>query len=186
MKEPQNRMTGNNKNSYPIILLVSILCFHSLFIAGGCSSVKEHSVTYEVWGYEAHYEPAPDVDLRIFTIKDSDEYLVQYNEKREFSDTITRRSFLLKANADLLKDREKPIFLSKSELDNLDLQEITLSHFGIYDLPDYYSRNFWEDIRCMALTPGAVAVDLLKVSAVIAVMGAVGFLERGYSYSFSP
>jgi|GEM_PF-5056165 hypothetical protein len=92
----------------------------------------------------------------------------------------------MKANTGVLKNQEKPVFLSESELDKLILTEVTIPGFWIYDLPDYYDRNLWEEIRCMLLIPRAFTVDLLQISAAVAIMGAIGFMSLGYSYSFSP
>ena len=179
-------MKGINKDEFYIILLISIFFFNSLFMTAGCSTVKEHSVTYQVWDYKAHYEPADKVNMQIYRIDGTNEFLVQYDEKREHRNTSIRRSFLLKENVGLLKNQEKPEFLSESEIDKLVLIQVKIPGFGIYDLPDYYDRNLWEDIRCMLLTPGAFTVDLLQVSAYIAILGAIGFLSSAHSYSFSP
>jgi hypothetical protein len=86
-----------------------------VFLTSGCSTVEDYSLTYKLWNnpqMRGFAEPAPNPHLSFFAAGQNNDVLVQYDEMREQSDTIRRRAYFLRQNAERVQMRKKPRFVN--------------------------------------------------------------------------
>jgi hypothetical protein len=145
-------------------------------------------------------EPANDAKLEVFILPSRD-VLVRYDELRERDGTTRQRAYLLSKNVDRIRRHEKPRFCNPASIPDLqavpvtnlsivqpDLPRVSAGYSsdrktfeligipgldGTYELPVYVENN--GAVLRMALTPFAIAGDIVVVGAVVGVAAAYAY-----------
>src|SRR5690242_15975745 len=102
-------------------ILCAALCL--LVLATGCTTVQDYSLTYKLWNnpeMRRFAEPAPEPHLALFASRKSDDVLVQYDEIREKDETVCRRAYFLRQNAERIARSEKPRFVEPQLASTMD------------------------------------------------------------------
>ncbi|MBI3879074.1 MAG: hypothetical protein HY301_03305 [Verrucomicrobia bacterium] len=170
------------------------------WLGTGCETARDVSLTHRLWSgsdLESECFPAANGRLLVHHSPAHDDFLVQYDEAKDRSTRVQPRSYFLRENADRLAARRKPNFVSKRSATDLTPVPVlaeppaTLptggyvllapdrAHFtmrvtgwpaGPYALPGYQVSDGTP--ARVALTPVAVAGDVVMVGLVAAIIGA--------------
>jgi hypothetical protein len=156
----------------------------------GCESVQNVSLTARLWHNPDYIVPAPDPKLALFQTPRG--ILAQYDEMNENSGEVHQRSYLVEANLDRIKKRQRPKFILPGKLNpktpipilprpsvgdsRPDVYAIYSSNFGSFtisrhgrevlgpcELPVFKRRG--ETAGQVALTPLAAAGDASAITS---------------------
>ena len=162
-------------------------------LMGGCAT----PALWEEGRFARYHEPADSPRVQIFCAKDGSDFLVEYDEIREGSDSLRKRAYWLKPNLERLADRRKPRFVSAEQSSGLEPIPVFESRvplvprtgtgsyavvstngraFAIWASDkklDEYELAVYRDIsgrvKQVLLTPATVTADLTIAGGVIAV-----------------
>jgi len=170
----------------------SILVAAQALVVGGCTTSK----LWQEGRFACYHEPASPPHLLLFQSNQSQDVLVQYDESRESDDSIRRRAYWLRRNAERCQERRRPRFISLEQAQGLTPVPIadapvvggpprpdtmyaivsTNGHafalhqadreLGSYELPVYADAS--GRVKQVLLTPITVAADLTIVGGVVA------------------
>jgi hypothetical protein len=173
-------------------MLPSIILAALAVLLSGCAT----PALWEEGRFARYHEPADAPKLQIFRAKDGSDFLVEYDESRDGSDSLRKRAYWLKPNLERLADRRKPRFVRSDQSTSLEPIAIfgppgplvppadadsyavvlTNSHaFTIwaqgkkldeYELPVYLDAS--GRVKQLLLTPAAVTADVTIVGGVAA------------------
>jgi hypothetical protein len=90
-----------------------------LFLAAGCETYKDFSLTHKLWTDEArcrHAEPAPQPRLALSEGRLTNEIVVQYDEVQEMKTQVQRRAYSLAPNLVCVAENRKPVFLDARDV----------------------------------------------------------------------
>ena len=97
-----------------LLLCVALLC--------GCETAQECTLTGRLWSTQAlrqYCEPAPNADLRLYSVTNSSDILVEYSELPENAAKARSRTYLLHRNADRIAAGKRPVFVKQKQLSAL-------------------------------------------------------------------
>ncbi len=177
----------------------------------GCETARDFSLTRKLWSPEADFEgseyhPAANSGVQLYESVNPPDILVQYNEAKDNSKTVTRRAYFLLENRSRTDTNRKPRFVSSDSAENLlpipllaaaepvtatppqlyavirsNDNQLTLhgEHWdeGPYTLP-HYSTSHPTTSR-VVLTPFAVAGDVVMVGLAAGFVGAILWISAG-------
>jgi hypothetical protein len=175
-----------------IRLLPSVILAALAFLLNGCAT----PALWEEGRFARYHEPADLPKLQIFRAKDGSDFLVEYDEIRDGSESLRKRAYWLKPNLERLADRRKPRFVRDDQSTSLepiaifgppgplvppagaDSYALVSTHghaFTIcaqgknldeYELPVY--RDASGRVKQLLLTPATVTADVTIVGGVAA------------------
>ena len=125
--------------------------------------MQDYSLTYKLWNnpeMRRFAEPAPEPHLALFASRKSDDVLVQYDEIREKDETVCRRAYFLRQNADRIKRGEKPLFADPQLTSGMDPVPVC-SELSETNNPAFKSLPLF----AMSTRPGGQEFVLLRYGA---------------------
>jgi len=169
-----------------------VLLAAQAMLLSGCAT----SAVWRTGQFARYSEPADPSNLSLFYSSQNQDVLVEYSEAREDDDSIRRRAYWLHENAERLKERQKPRFVSLAQEQGLVSIPLVQSAAqpdsslaeglyavvstngdafalytagkkeGSYELPVYPDDS--GRVKQVLLTPPAVVADATIVGGVIA------------------
>ena len=152
-----------------------------------------------------YHRPAQQPNVQLFQTKTGDDLLVQYDELKDGRGTPTRRTYLLLENNSRTSAHQKPNFTAPTRIDELTAIPIRISaaptaepatlyavideqraQFTLhgeqwdrcpYSLPKYSTDH--TPVARVALTPLALAGDVVMVGLAAGIVGAVLWVSAG-------
>ena len=209
-----DRVNGRNKCFSKLLSL--FLAALLIGMGDGCQTAKDCSLTFKLWDNDrlrSFCEPASDPNLALFDAESRGDVLVEYDSLSDKRDGIQRRAYFLGMNRAKIAARKKPRFINPKLADRrnpipvLGTEPVGTNaptHFTAYATtsrgafmfywsgrqPEVCELPVYDDgsatFTRVALTPFAVAGDVVMVGVVAACIGAVMFISgmrNGDSYS---
>ncbi|MEY2429267.1 MAG: hypothetical protein QOJ40_2152 [Verrucomicrobiota bacterium] len=97
-------------------MLPAVIVAALAFLLNGCAT----PALWEEGRFARYHEPADLPKLQIFRAKDGSDFLVEYDEIRDGSDSLRKRAYWLKPNLERLADRRKPRFVRADQSTGLE------------------------------------------------------------------